>query len=183
MSNFPRHRDQLGAWLNERNLVGSMAEIGCAFGGFAKIVLSSWRGKQYRMIDPWIAQDSAIYKERQEEAWKYQRWFEECSAIAANDLRVVTMRSYSHDAATIVPDDSLDCCYIDGNHSLEAVTQDIEDWWPKVKRGGLFCGHDFYDATTDGHWSQVETAVMTWAKKSGHGVLTTPCSSWWVRKL
>lgn len=179
---LPKHRSELGDWLNKHDLRGSMAEIGCAFGGFSKIVLNSWSGIQYRMIDPWISQDASVYKEKQEEAWKYQRWFEECSAIASNDPRVVVMRGYSHDVSILVAEESLDCCYIDGNHSYESVVQDLSDWWPKVKRGGLFCGHDFYDATTDGHWCLVEKAVSEWSKKMGHFILTTPCSSWWVRK-
>lgn len=180
VSAFPEHREKLGAWLNERGLLGEMAEIGCAHGGFARIMLADWAGKTYRMIDPWTAQDASVYKERQEEAWKYQRWFEECSELAERDKRVVVMRHYSHDAAALVPDGSLDCCYIDGNHSLEAVSQDLADWWPKVKSGGLFGGHDFYDATHDGHRCQVQTAVTQWAKANGQFVALTPCSSWWV---
>lgn len=183
MTDFPQHREQLGQWLNDHGLVGSMAEIGCAFGGFSKIMLSAWNGKNYFMVDPWTAQRADVYREKQEEPWKYERWFEECSAIAAGDKRVSVMRSYSHDAAKLIQDDSLDCCFIDGNHSFEAVSEDLFDWWPKVRSGGLFSGHDFYNATTDGHWCGVKDAVTQWAKRENHFVHTTPCSSWWVRKL
>lgn len=182
MNPLPLHREGLGLWLNEAGLTGAMTEIGCAFGGFSKIMLSSWKGQKYIMVDPWVHQDENVYKERQEEAWKYLHWFEECSAIAGADKRVEMLRMLSHNAAQLVPDESLSCAYIDGNHSMEAVSEDLLDWWPKVKPGGLFCGHDFYDRTDDGHWCQVYTAVMDWANKNKFPVLTTLCSSWWIRK-
>lgn len=179
---FPTERNQLGLWLNEQGLIGSMAEIGCAFGGFARILLPQWQGALYYMIDPWTTQDPSVYKERQEEAWKYDAWFRECTELAVQDKRVIVMRQYSHDAAAFIDDESLDCCYLDGNHCLEAVESDLKDWYPKVKRGGLFGGHDFYDAMTDGYYTQTKTAVTQWAEKNGHAFELTPCSSWWMRK-
>lgn len=178
----PNHRNELGAWLNERGLVGSMAEIGCAFGGFAKVMLSNWKGSQYVMIDPWITQDPSIYKERQEEAWTYERWFEECSEIAASDPRVSIVRKHSSDAVNDFDDCSFSCVYLDGNHSLEHVRQDLADWWPKVKPGGLFSGHDYYDCVTEGYHNLVKSAVDEWATRNSFSAATTPCSSWWITK-
>lgn len=36
-----------------------------------------------------------------------------------------------------------DMVFIDGNHSYEAVRQDIEVWLPTVVTGGILCGHDY----------------------------------------
>lgn len=182
MTSLPIHRDNLGQWLNDVGLVGSMAEIGCAHGKFSRAMLNGWNGQKYIMIDPWVHQEESVYRERQEEPWKYLKWFEECSEIAGADKRVEMMRMLSHDASRFIPDGSLDCCYVDGNHSLEAVNEDLADWWPKVKPEGLFCGHDFYNATDNGYYCQVQTAVMEWSYKLGLQVVTTACSSWWVRK-
>lgn len=49
----------------------------------------------------------------------------------------------SAEASREVKDGSLEFCYIDANHSYEYVMQDCRLWWPKVKIGGLLCGHDF----------------------------------------
>ena len=35
-----------------------------------------------------------------------------------------------------------DFVFIDGDHEYEAVKQDITDWMPKVKHGGILAGHD-----------------------------------------
>lgn len=186
MSDFPIHRDNLPIWLNDRGLTGTMVEIGCAFGGFTESVLGRWKGSAYYMIDPWANQDKEVYRETQEEGWKYQAWFDQCSGIAERDKRVKLFRMLSHDAAPLIPDDSLDCCYIDGNHSLKAVTEDLNDWFPKVKSGGLFCGHDFGNQTADqvpGWDCEVQRAIEAFIKerKLNHPAVTL-CSSWWMIK-
>ena len=53
----------------------------------------------------------------------------------------------SEQAALAMPDETLDFCYIDADHRYEAVKRDIEMWLPKVKHGGVICGHDY---VTDG---------------------------------
>ncbi len=46
-------------------------------------------------------------------------------------------------AATMFADAALDAAFIDADHSEEAVLKDIHAWLPKVKPGGILCGHDF----------------------------------------
>lgn len=40
-----------------------------------------------------------------------------------------------------------DFIFVDANHEYAYVKQDLELYWPKVKAGGIFCGHDY----TGGH--------------------------------
>lgn len=49
----------------------------------------------------------------------------------------------SVEAAKAVPDGSLDFVFIDGDHTYEAVCDDLRAWTPKLKPGGLLCGHDY----------------------------------------
>jgi predicted O-methyltransferase YrrM len=44
--------------------------------------------------------------------------------------------------AVHVPDESLDCVYIDCCHEYECVKKDLDAWMPKVKKGGIVAGHD-----------------------------------------
>jgi Methyltransferase domain len=48
---------------------------------------------------------------------------------------------------------------LDANHSYESVKEDIEAWFPKVKKGGLFAGHDYI------HWAGVKKVVDEIFKK------------------
>ncbi|MBI4707647.1 MAG: class I SAM-dependent methyltransferase [Candidatus Omnitrophica bacterium] len=55
----------------------------------------------------------------------------------------------SKDAALTFKDKSCDLIFIDGDHSFEITKQDIEMWMPKVKKGGILCGHDCEGAISD----------------------------------
>jgi hypothetical protein len=45
-------------------------------------------------------------------------------------------------------DDSLDFLHLDATHEREAVIQDLEAYWPKVRSGGIISGHDYNDLYT-----------------------------------
>jgi len=64
--------------------------------------------------------------------------------------RAVIMKMSTFEASKHVPDNSLDFVFIDADHSLPAVTQDIEAWSPKVKPEGWIMGHDYYFARHPG---------------------------------
>jgi len=48
-------------------------------------------------------------------------------------------------AAWLVADRSCDVVFIDGDHKTNAVLEDNRIWSPKIKSGGLLCGHDADD--------------------------------------
>ncbi len=62
--------------------------------------------------------------------------------MQSNRARLI--RSKSVDAAFLVPDNSLDLIYIDGDHTYDAVISDMSAWWDKVNHQcGLICGDDY----------------------------------------
>lgn len=48
----------------------------------------------------------------------------------------------SQTAARIFADGSLDLVFIDADHRHEPAKKDISSWLPKLKIGGILCGHD-----------------------------------------
>jgi len=89
------------------------------------------------------------------------------------------LRVRSTDAAALFPDGSLDFAFVDADHSYAAVRADLSAWWPKVRAGGLLCGHDYGvygDAT--GEWGvrrAVDEFAGTIQRKPGLGADGTWC--------
>ena len=175
------HRDTLGDWLNEHGLTGAFAEIGCAFGGFARTVLAKWKGERYYMVDPFIQQSSEVYREKTE-GINYEQYFRDCSLLAEQDTRVKIIRALSIEGAKIIPDNSLDGAFIDGNHAGAAVLEDMDAWFPKVRPGGLFCGHDYGNDTNWPNFCEVKRAVDRWASEHNLVFTISRDSSWWIIK-
>lgn len=47
------------------------------------------------------------------------------------------------DEASKLVKDKADLIFIDADHSYESVKQDIKNWRPKVRKGGILAGHDY----------------------------------------
>lgn len=49
----------------------------------------------------------------------------------------------STEAAKLFHDEYFDLIFLDACHRARSVARDIEAWFPKVKKDGIFSGHDF----------------------------------------
>jgi predicted O-methyltransferase YrrM len=58
---------------------------------------------------------------------------------------IVLNRSRIDEAARRWAGGGIDYLYVDADHTLEAVTSDLECWWPHLKVGGLIAGDDYDD--------------------------------------
>jgi hypothetical protein len=140
---FPQHREDLGSFLNGLGLMGEGAEIGSAYGGFARQILK------------------------------------QCLELGREDDRVVLHRAFSRDELSRFEEESLDWVYIDGNHSYEGISWDMQ-WHYKVKRGGIVAGHDYYNITRPPYNCEVRRAVDEFTKSIGVKPFTnTQCTSWY----
>jgi len=73
--------------------------------------------------------------------------------------------------------------YLDGDHSLKGIREDLEAWWPCIPAGGLLAGHDYWAGPSmEAHG--VVQAVREFAAKHGLQITLThdPVKSWWFEK-
>jgi predicted O-methyltransferase YrrM len=64
--------------------------------------------------------------------------------------RITEYKMLLDDAVKQVEDYSLDFVFIDATHTYDAVKNDYYTWAPKVRLGGLICGHDYHPAFDNG---------------------------------
>ena len=79
----------------------------------------------------------------------HQKNFLTCRGIAKLDPRFHLI--VGDTASTAALFDGVDLVFIDADHREEGVIRDIEAWRPKIREGGILCGHDF-------NWESVRAA-------------------------
>jgi hypothetical protein len=75
------------------------------------------------------------------------------------------IKSKFSDALTLFKDCSIDLLHIDGYHTYEAVKNDFQQWYPKVKEGGIILFHDISAKQADfgvwKFWEEIEQEYQT----------------------
>jgi hypothetical protein len=116
------------------------AEVGVRMGTNAKEIFKRVPGLKLYCVDPWGA-----YQRVTDAAQDV--YYQRCVRKLAPEIKTgnaILMRMFSEDAAPQIPDDSLDFVYLDGDHRGDFVMADICLWAPKVKKGGIISGHDYF---------------------------------------
>jgi hypothetical protein len=115
-------------------------------------IINAEKDIEFYVVDTW--EGSSEHKDNPE--------LQELFHIFTENMRLVDnyhipMRMTSLEAATKFEDASLDFVFIDAAHEYEHVKEDLNAWYPKIKKGGILAGHDFYpDQPT---WGGVHKAV------------------------
>jgi hypothetical protein len=120
------------------------AEIGVAFGGFARVILAQ-RPCVIYLIDPWLHQPDAIYPGDQanEPQTNFDNTFRHMKREFGPLSGVRLMRMFGFDAAQQIENDTLGFVFIDAVHTVPMVIADAVAWWPKLKKGGCMAFHDW----------------------------------------
>jgi hypothetical protein len=122
------------------------AEIGVFKGEMSAQLLLGHLGLQLVMADRWQRSpddfsDPSFYSQRQSFFDEARQTALEATAFAQERRSVIAKPSVL--AAQEVECGTLDFVFVDADHSYEGCKQDIEAWYPKLKDGGLLCGHDY----------------------------------------
>jgi hypothetical protein len=147
------------------------AEIGVGFGSNAKNILRTLNMKTLYLIDPYIPYNNG-YTPNPENLLSGIRIVRKELATLPN---VKFIQKTSEDAVNDVPD-NLDFCYIDGNHSYTFVKKDIENYFPKIRSGGIIGGHDF-----NASYIEVCKAVIDFAEQFQLRI-NGERDDWWIIK-
>lgn len=91
----------------------------------------------------------------QNQHWWDQRYQEAAKRIEPVAHRARIIRERSEQAAKSIKDGSLDFVFIDAEHGVEGLTNDLTIWRPKIRPGGILCGHDY----TAPKWPQVKSVI------------------------
>ncbi len=90
------HRHGYGQFLLNLGLLGEGVEVGTAEGRFAEMILEQWPGESLHLVDPWIKQDSAVYREITNENTNWESWFDQTKQrLARFGSRAVFHRMFS----------------------------------------------------------------------------------------
>lgn len=134
------------------------AEIGVHEGRYSEILFQSIPNLEMICVDSWdkIPHHEAIY----------------AAAVARlKPYKATIIHKTSMDAAPQIKDGSLDFVYIDASHEYTHVKDDIAAWTPKVKKGGIVAGDDYY--VTRQNNKGVICAVNEYVDKQGYDLQIT----------
>lgn len=124
-------------------------EVGVHEGDYSARILAQIEPKCLHLVDPWMLNEQPEY----DKAWYGSRTSQD--EMDARYNRVLTRYAaqisagsvcvHRNDSAGAVAgvDGLVDFVYVDGDHTYEAVADDLRLWWPKVRPGGLVVGDDY----------------------------------------
>ena len=118
------------------------AEIGVASGVNAESILKILNMRQLTLIDPWERAIDNKTNNTQKYLFHKNR-YETTLAKFSNNSKVKIIKEFSIEAAKMFDDYYFDFIYIDGDHSYEAVINDLHAYYPKLKKFGVLCGDDY----------------------------------------
>lgn len=155
-----RIRDDIPMLVNYLELTGVGVEIGTQLGLYAQVILGGTFLDKLVLVDCWdlvqtpSQNDSGITLEQNREVEKKVR---DRFQHHIESGKVKIEKGFSVEVAERFEDDTLDFIYIDGDHSENAVFDDLNAWYPKLNSGGLMAGHDYINNTP---WVPIKFGVI-----------------------
>jgi len=145
-------------WFNMENQYLRLLEEGNVF-----VELGAWKGKSTSFIVTEIVNRGLDTKFYTVDTFKgYNECSDKVEVDAYNNYDLGSIRAEfdantahlkdhfttivceSHLASAFFEDESVDAIFIDAGHSYESVMKDLKAWYPKMKKGGMMAGHDFF---------------------------------------
>lgn len=167
------HYVPLEKLIKERG-IKRMAEIGCAYGNLAKHLLENTELEMLYSIDPYLAYPQMPCIQTQED---YDLLFGYVTEkMARFGKRFKLIRKTSMDALWEFTKGDFDMVFIDGNHTYDAVREEIT-WYEKLlPEGGILSGHDLTV------FRGVDQAVEEYKNRTGKEMKVLPGNVWYFNQ-
>jgi len=142
------YRENLGLFVEEKACLEKkrvkVLEIGVWRGDFAELILDRYHSviEEYIMIEPAQKLQGSLTPELEQRLKEFPSKYPNTYFQHINEISV--------EAAPRFPDMYFDWIYIDALHTYKGVRDDIQYYWPKLRAGGMFSGHDFTSKQSNG---------------------------------
>ena len=134
-------RDNLPELFRELEFIEG-AEIGVEQGVYSEILCQGVPNLRLHCVDAWTTYKGYRDHVSQEKLDSFYQATEQ--RLAPYDVDLI--RAFSMDALERIRDNWLDFVYIDANHEIPYVIDDICAWARKVRKGGIIAGHDYKES-------------------------------------
>lgn len=144
------------------------AEVGVFDGYYSEILCREIPGLKLYSIDAWQAYSG--YGDHMNQKRLTAAYEKAKERLAPYNCEL--FQKFSVDAVNYFEDGSLDFVYIDANHGYQHVKEDIERWTPKVRKGGIVAGDDYY-MMRSGNLGVIK-AIHEYVDEHGYELQLTP---------
>jgi len=144
-----------------KNLVNkNVLEIGVADGSNALRICKFLVPNKIWLVDPWVNQQNRAADRGSSETQHNEAFEKTKSRFSNKNCEII--RDFAENVVDNFEDEFFDFIYVDGDHSYEGCKKDLDLYYPKLKKGGFFGGHDF-----TGNWNSLYN--------KGYGVQKAVC--------
>lgn len=162
-----KYRIELPKLMKELGLPLTAIEIGVAEGFSSKDFLDNGLELLYS-VDAWKTLNQKGDGGYDQE-WHDKNYADAVARLSKFKEKSIIVKGLSHEVASNFDDESVGMLYLDGDHSYEGVKRDLQNYYPKVIKGGVIAGHDFLNSAYG-----VNQAVIEFTNSIGAKVYTIP---------
>jgi predicted O-methyltransferase YrrM len=123
--------------INQNNF-STGVEVGAATGITTAFLLKHCPSLQsLTVVDLWEPVKGSHAWDREDMESLFRSKFE-------GERKLTILKGISWEMADHIADGTLDFAFVDASHDYDSVIKDIKAWYPKVRNGGMLCGHDLH---------------------------------------
>jgi len=103
--------------------------------------IDSWEPYEDYIADTYTNKSVFNKNQAEIEKWKFLTYHH--IKFSGQNHKAIILEKDSNEALKDIPDNHLDFIFLDAHLTYEQIVNDLRVWYPKVKKGGLYMGHDW----------------------------------------